>query len=445
MSEKILYIEPFSGASGDMLLSALCSLTDQFDLIESLPNKLNLPDGKIVIQELTKNGIVCKHVKIVDLNGDAHNHDHHHDHSHDHTHDHDGHGHHHHDHQHHHHHEHEDHDHQHEHLDHAHHHRGLKEINQIIEAGDISANAKAIAKEIFLIIGESEAKIHNIPLETIHFHEVSGVDSILDIVGCAVLLDLLDVNKTYCDPICTGFGTVKTQHGLLPIPAPATFDIAKDLPLFKGDEKGEKLTPTGAAIIKYLNPDFAVPTLRRLQTSYGPGQKDFKNPNVIRISLIEPVTPSNLSEGDDDQTMIKIECNLDDTRAELLGHDFQERLLATGAVDFYFSSTQMKKARPGLKLEVLAPGNLLEKITAFILEETSTIGLRYHYVYRKILPRTQVELDSPYGKIIVKESILRSGEKRQKIEFESIKVLAVQHNKSPAIIERDLYQWLANH
>jgi pyridinium-3,5-bisthiocarboxylic acid mononucleotide nickel chelatase len=241
-----LYIEPFSGLSGDMLLSALCGLADYYDEIVDLPARLKLPDGKVVIDQVNKNGIVCRHVRIIDLHETPDQHHHH----------------------------------------HHHHHRHLKDILQIIDHGDLTPQAREIAKDIFTIIGKSEARIHNMDLDKIHFHEVSGVDSILDIVGCAVLIDRLEIGKTYSEPVCTGFGMVKTQHGLLPVPAPATADILMNLPTYTGDEEGERVTPTGAAILKYLDPDFSIPEIRREKIAYGPGRKDFIGPNVVRVSLL---------------------------------------------------------------------------------------------------------------------------------------------------------------
>lgn len=428
MKKNILYIEPFSGASGDMFLSALCTLSDGHDLISQLPDKLHLHDGKIEINQLDKNGIVCQHVKVIDLSEkknpsaptdhQPHDHSHHHDHSHDHSHDHHHHDHHHHD------------DHSH---DHHHSHRTLTDILKIIDKGHISAGAKQIARDIFEIIGRSESSIHQVPLETIHFHEVSGVDSILDIVGCAVLLDTLKIEKTFCDSICTGFGSVKTQHGMLPVPAPATFDIIQDMPFEKGPEAGEKLTPTGAAIIKYLDPTFLIPPLRRIQTAYGPGEKDFHQPNVLRLSLVEEATMSK------EENLMIVECNLDDVRAEYLGQDFQEQLLSKGAVDFHFTNTQMKKGRPGLKLTAMVPAASLDTMCDFILEQTSTIGVRYYAVQRKILARRQIEISTPYGTVHVKETTTPQGLTRQKIEYDSIKALAEQHDMSLPQMERKLY------
>lgn len=259
-----LYIEPFSGLSGDMILSALCSLTDAWEEIATLPDKLHLPDGKVEVAAVNVNGIVCNHIKIIDLNEQAEK--------------------------------------KHGQLlqlqpQHHHAHRHLKDILTIIDKGHISDGAKTIARAIFTLIGESEARVHNIPLEKIHFHEVSAVDSILDIVGCAVMLDKLEVTQTYSDAICTGYGMVKTQHGILPVPAPATADLLRGMPVYKGDEEGEKVTPTGAAILRYLKPDFKPQVFSVEKIAYGPGQKRFRNPNVVRISILEEQTSKKKQPG----------------------------------------------------------------------------------------------------------------------------------------------------
>ena len=421
-----------------MFLSALSSLTDGFDLIASLPQKLNLEDGQVQFREVSKNGIVCKQVKIIDLNIELnHEHNHHH------------HGnHHHHSHEHHHHHL-TDYvkmgwnkvaavfGHHHHHGDH-HHHRGLDDIIGIIDGGDISDNAKKIAKEIFLIVGESESRIHNIPVDKIHFHELSGVDSILDIVGCAVLLDLLKVEKTYCDPICTGFGNVKTQHGLLPIPAPATKDIVKGMPVYKGKEPGEKLTPTGAAVLKYLKPSFDVPVTKSIRVAYGPGEKDFRYPNVIRLSIVEKINHAVFNPKSDAQ-MIMIDCNVDDGIPEYLGSDFQRDLLRQGAIDFYFTSAHMKKGRPGVMLSVLTTNNNLEQVSDYILNNTSTIGVRHYPVSRITLPRKNIIMDTKYGPVNVKEAIMPSGKKKYKIEFDSILEIKNKNDLNLTDLQHELY------
>ncbi|WKN43684.1 nickel pincer cofactor biosynthesis protein LarC [Tunicatimonas pelagia] len=403
---SVLYIEPFAGLAGDMLLSALCGLCDGYDEVIGLPEKLNLPDGKVEISTVNKNGIVCKHVKIIDLNEAAqpngqgattHSHSHKHTHSHD-----------------------QGHSHSH---NHSHAHRHLSHINDIIDKAEISDNARKIAKEIFLIIGKSESKVHDIPLEKIHFHEVSAVDSILDIVGCAVMLDTLNVEKTYSDPVCLGSGTVKTQHGVLPVPAPATADILRGIPTFKGNEPGEKTTPTGAAILQYLNPDFSVPTSAIKQSAYGPGTKDFTVANVVRVSLLAS-SPIEQAE------MYVIETQLDDTSSEILGSDFQQQLLELGASDFYYTPIHMKKGRPGLKISVLTSPPSLEKACEFILEHTPTIGLRYYKVGKQMLSRNALEIETEYGTVKVKESIKPSGRRQRKIEYDSLREISQKLNKS---------------
>lgn len=388
---SILYVEPFSGLAGDMLLGALCGLTDGYDEIKALPDQLHLHDGKIEISELEKNGIVCKHVKVIDLNPDQehhHSHDHDHDHDHGHSHNH-GHG------------------------------RHLSDIIHLIDHGHISDGAKAIAKGIFQEIGEAESSVHDIPIEKIHFHEISGVDSIIDIVGCAVLLDKLGIEKTYSDSVCTGFGMVKTQHGLLPVPAPATALLLKGLPSFKGDEEGERVTPTGAAILRFLKPEFTTPALSVSKVAYGPGQKDFIGPNVVRLSLVSEVDAPK-------ETLYVIETNLDDCSPELLGESFQECLLGAGAVDFTMTPVTMKKGRPGLKLSVLCKAEKLDVVCDYILENTTTIGVRYYAAERKELSREAVSLETQYGAVQAKRVTTPSGKTRLKAEHEDLQRLAAE-------------------
>ena len=403
-----LYVEPFSGLAGDMLLGALCGLTDGYEDIQSLPGKLHLHDGKVEINEVEKNGIVCKHVKVTDLNegkethyhshGDDDHHERSHDHSHNHTHG-----------------------------------RHLSDILRLIDNGHISDGAKEIAKGIFQLIGEAESSVHDIPIEKIHFHEISGVDSIIDIVGCAFLLDKLQISKTYADPICVGFGMVKTQHGLLPVPAPATALLLQGMPSFKGEEKGERVTPTGAAILKYLKPEFSTPTLVVNKVAYGPGQKDFIGPNVVRLSLASEAAASKKS-------LVVVETNLDDCSPELLGEHFQAELLKTGAVDFTLSSVTMKKGRPGLKLSVLVKGGDLDVVSDFILENTTTIGVRYYAVERKELERESVSLKTQFGEVRWKKVLTPSGKIRIKPEYDDLQRVASENNISVIQLKQEL-EW----
>ena len=383
-----IYVEAFSGLSGDMFLSAFAMLNDSFDILEELPQKLKLTDAKVNISSTSKNGIVCKQVKVIDLNNTQQTH-----------------------------------------------HRHLSTINDIIENADISVNAKKIAKEIFLIIGNAESEIHNIPLEKIHFHEISGVDSIIDIVGCAVLIDKLKIKNTYASAVCTGFGFVNTQHGKLPVPAPATAKILTGIPCYKGDESGEKVTPTGAAILKYLNPDFNVPVLTIKKVAYGPGEKEFISPNVLRLSLCQ------LDDNKEDTFIV--ETNIDDMSGEFLGVEFQKKLLKKGAFDFYFTDVQMKKSRKGILLSCFVMKKDIEKLSNFILEHTTTIGIRYYSVKRMVLKRKIKKVNSKYGSVNVKIVTTPSGKKRVKIEYEDMVVLSKKYNVPLHILQQEIIKTIS--
>jgi len=410
---KTLYIEPFSGLSGDMFLGALCGLLDAYDEVKDLPQLLNLPDGRVEVSQVEKNGIVCRHVNVIDLNSTAsseHSHDHHHGHGHTHSHSH----------------EHESESHSHSHS----HHRHLSDIVDLIEKADITQSARTIAKDIFQLIGEAESQVHDIPIEKIHFHEISAVDSIIDIVGCAVLIDRLGSLTTYSEPICTGHGMVNTQHGLLPIPAPATAKLLQGMPCYKGDEKGERVTPTGAAILRFLSPQFESPTLTIDRSAYGPGKKDFVGPNVLRLSIGSQSKPSS--------RLYSIETNLDDCSPELLGTGFQERLFEAGAIDFTLSSVLMKKGRPGFHLSVLAPQEKREGVCDCILENTTAIGVRFFPVERKILDRSEQTVSTEFGKIRVKSVTTPSGQSRFKAEHDDLLDASQAHGVSVSRIKRSV-------
>ena len=410
-----LYIEPFSGLSGDMFLGALCGLLEAYDDLEVLPQKLNLPDGRVEITSVEKNGIVCRHVNVVDLNEPTNvHHDHGRKHEHEHPHQHhkhdEGHSHSH------------SHDHPHRHVHGSHEHRHLSEIIELIDNADITDSARKISKEIFQLIGKAESEVHNIPIEKIHFHEISAVDSIIDIVGCAVLIDQLGSLTTYSEPVCVGHGMVDTQHGLLPIPAPATAKLLQGIPYYKGDEKGERVTPTGAAILKYLNPIFESPTLKIDRSAYGPGKKNFIGPNVLRLSL------GTISQAS--SAIYSIETNLDDSSSELLGSDFQAQLLEQGAIDFTLTQALMKKGRPGHLLSALASHEDLESVCDFILENTTAIGIRYYPISRKILDRTEEAVSTEFGTIRVKTVNTPSGKERRKAEYEDLSRVAKKQGVS---------------
>ncbi|KAB8137604.1 LarC family nickel insertion protein [Gracilibacillus oryzae] len=302
--EKRLYLDCFSGISGDMTIAALMDTAGiQLEFLEGELSKLHLEDEyQLKLSRVNKNGISSLKFDVIygehhHEDGHHHEHGHHHHHDEEHTHGH-GHTHHHHDHEHTHTHDHHDHkqthDHSHGHHhnhthDHGHHHhRTYKDIVALIESSDLDQSVKELALKIFKVIGEAEAKIHGMDLETVHFHEVGAIDSIVDIVGTAILVDKLAINKVISSPVPVGSGRIKIDHGLYPVPAPATLEILKDVPLKSTNIKGELTTPTGAAIVKVLAEEFSdsIPDMTVKQIGYGAGTKTFKdNPNVLRIIL----------------------------------------------------------------------------------------------------------------------------------------------------------------
>lgn len=409
---NILKIEAFAGMSGDMFLGALCGLADAYEEIKELPDILHLKDEvRIEVSDVNKTGVACKHVKVVDLkhvqtkhtgfslNQDPHQHDHNHTHVH----------------------AHDDPTHAHTHTDH--HHRHLKDIYQIIDNGHLSQRARDIAKKIFLALGEAEANVHGMPLEKIHFHEVGAIDSIMDIVGTAWLLDKLDITKTYSTPITTGFGFVMTEHGKLPIPCPATQVLLHGFPTQAGEQRGEMTTPTGAAILKYLNPDFEMPVLKEMKTNYGPGERDFEIPNTLRLSICNTTNKEN--------EVIVMQTNIDDNTGEYLGIEFQDELFEAGALDVYMQQVIMKRGRPGIILNIMCHRADYQRLSTLITEKTSTIGIRYYPVNRLELERKNYSVTTSLGLVHLKEVTTPKGKKRFKVESKDIMRISKELNLSP--------------
>lgn len=297
---KILYFDCFSGMSGDMTIGALLDAGGDFSHLESELKKLNFADEyELKMDKVVKNGITGTKFDVVLKNGEhhhdhshehTHNHDHTHNHEHHHTHGegHDHHEHHHHVHSHEHSHDHE-HSHHHDHGDHHHHHRAYRDIVQMISESDLSDKVKNMSLQIFKKIGEAEGKIHGMPLETVHFHEVGAVDSIIDIVGTAILLEQLEVEEIKASPIPTGSGKIHIDHGIYPVPAPATLEILRGVPIANSEVRGELTTPTGAAIAAVLAKEFCTfPSMKVKKVGYGAGTKTFpQHPNVLRVVIGE--------------------------------------------------------------------------------------------------------------------------------------------------------------
>ncbi len=362
---KTLKIEPFSGISGDMTLAALIDLGASAQRLQSLPARLGFPDVTIEIGEVQKCGIRCAKVNIIDQTEPVVRH--------------------------------------------------LSDIIGMIDAADLADGVKTLARHIFTLLGEAEAAVHGIAVEKVHFHEVGAVDSIMDIVGAALLLNDLDYSQVIVGPICTGSGFINCDHGKFPVPAPATELLLQGLPTFTGDIATEMTTPTGAAILKALAPRFDTASLQITRSGYGAGDRDFENqPNCVRMSLGEATVEASATT---DQVVV-IQTNLDDISGELLGGHFQDSLLANGALDFSLSAVMMKKGRPGHCLEVLCQETDRQRLTDIILTGTTTIGVRYWPAERTILTRSEQIVSTQFGDIRLKCVALPGGGVRRTPEYE---------------------------
>jgi hypothetical protein len=278
-------------------------------------------------------------------------------------------------------------------------HRHLSHILTIIDRATISARAKKNAAEVFHRLAEAESSVHGVSIEKVHFHEVGAADSIADIVGACVAFDLLNVDDVHSSPINVGSGTVMTEHGVLPIPAPATANLLAGKPIYARGPAMELTTPTGAALAATLSSAFGVlPPMRISSVGHGAGDRDFKeSPNVLRVLIGERT-------GAPESTVVSvIEANIDDSSPQVLGYAL-ERLMEAGALDASLSPLQMKKNRPGSLLRVIARPQDQELLAQLVFAETSTLGLRIHSAERRIETRQIVEVDTQFGKIRIKVS-----------------------------------------
>ncbi|MEZ5353477.1 MAG: nickel pincer cofactor biosynthesis protein LarC, partial [Bryobacteraceae bacterium] len=276
-------------------------------------------------------------------------------------------------------------------------HRHLHHISAMIDASSLTPGAKKRAHNIFAKLAEAEASVHGTSIEKVHFHEVGAVDSIADVCGAAQALDMLGIDRLVCSPVNTGSGTVHTEHGLLPVPAPATARLLEGVPVYARGPALELTTPTGAAIAATLASGFgALPTMRITATGYGAGDRDFaEHANVLRVILGDSVQAAEST------TVSVIEANIDDSTPEVLGHAMTV-LAEMGALDVTLSAVSMKKNRPGVVLGVIARPDDREALVAALFAETSTFGVRIHEAERRVQPRQLVPVDTPYGPIRVK-------------------------------------------
>lgn len=443
---KSLYLECNAGISGDMLVAALLDLGADKEALDKALQSIPAKGFEYKISRVSKAGVDCCDFDVIldeehanhdhDMaflhgNGDAvvhsHEHEHHHDHEHEHEHEH----HHDHEHEHEHHHEHE-HEHEHSHVPHEHHHhhehRGLQEVIAIIDATDMSTAAKELALKIFDIIADAEAKAHAVEKNAVHFHEVGAIDSIVDIVAIAVCADTLGVENVIVPELCEGRGTVRCQHGVLPVPVPATANIMQRfgfnvrlLPV-----QGEFVTPTGAAAAAALMTTDELPqSFKILGIGLGAGKRQYERPSILRALMIEDnAQKKNSVNSNALQTdcICQLQSDIDDCSGELLGYTL-ERLLAAGALDAHYQPVFMKKSRPAWELTVICREEDRAKLEALIFAETTTIGVRRARMERTVLPRRRDVVHTAYGDVAVKRCLLDSGE-RCYVEYDSAVKLA---------------------
>ncbi len=433
MNKKILYFDILSGISGDMSIGALLDLDTGMNL-EKLNlelNKLNLDGYRLSVAKTQKNGITGTKFDVIldDIVQLDHDHDHGHDHKHTHLHAHD--------------HEHA-HTHDHHHIDslkseskenesgitlvHEHHHRTYKDIITLIEDSALNENVKNLAKAIFLNIGLAEAKIHDKNLDEVHFHEVGAIDSIIDIVGIAICIDALKVDEIISSSVHVGTGFVKSQHGVIPVPAPATLEILKGVPVYSRGIRSELVTPTGAAIIKTIVNDFStLPEMTINKIGYGHGTKDLEITNTLRVILGEKKTKivdNNVNQIDN---VVVLETNIDDMSSEIYTYLY-EKLLQNGALDVFSTPIVMKKNRPAYKLSVMCNNNDKDNIEKIIFKETTTFGIRSYEVQRSILERNFTKIDTSFGEVSVKNGYLDGELIKSSFEFEDLKKIAIEKN-----------------
>jgi uncharacterized protein (TIGR00299 family) protein len=413
---RIGYLDCFSGISGDMLLGAMVDAGVPLTLFSHTASALEV-GARLEARKVMRGGLSATQVKVLigETAGEEHAH-HEHAHSHGHDHSHDGdqaheHGH--------------DHEHTHEHIhDHAHH-RSLSTILGIIRSASLAEIVKDRAARAFQLLGEAEAGIHSIPIEEVHFHEVGAVDTIVDIVCAAAGAASLGIDHWIASPLNVGSGTVRCAHGTLPVPAPATLALLGDAPIYSAGPPMERVTPTGASILRMLDVQYAaLPALRVSATGYGAGGRETPGePNVLRLLVGEGSDAAHSAV----EPIAVIETVIDDSTPQLLAY-VSELLLSAGAWDVYRVPVQMKKGRTGVHLTVLASPDLLPALRDLLFRETTTIGLHWRIENKISLEREFATVETEWGPVRMKVARWPSGEvANASPEYEDCRKLATQH------------------
>ncbi|KZL90440.1 nickel pincer cofactor biosynthesis protein LarC [Clostridium magnum] len=423
---KILYYDCFCGISGDMNLAALIDLGVPKEYLLQELSKMNLnSEYEIKIERAAKLGITGTRVDVIlkdKLEDRTHSqeqalHGHNHEHTHGHSHHHEGEEHNHGENNHSHRESHKEHVHTHQ-----HHHRNLKDIKEIVNSSDLSDKVKKRSLDMFMKVAEAEAKVHGKDLYEVHFHEVGAIDSIVDMVGAAICLDYLEVDKIIASPVQVGGGFVKCAHGLMPVPAPATVEILKNIPINIGIVQFETTTPTGAAILASNAHEFTPKIDFSIKkVAYGIGHRDLEIPNVLRVYLGEREGSEEVGE------MYIIETNIDDMNPEFYGY-LEEKLFEVGALDVVKTPIFMKKGRPAIKLSVSVNERNEENVLDIIFQETTSIGVRKCKVEKIMLNREFSKVKTEYGDITIKKSYYKGKLVKYKPEYEECKIIAKEKN-----------------
>ena len=374
-SKRVIYFDCFSGISGDMILGALVSLGVDIKEILNCLKSLNLKGFKLNSRQVKRNGFIGTKVNVV-LNHTAQK---------------------------------------------PHHARSFKDIKSLIEKSDLPKIVKFNSIAIFRRIAKVEAKVHGTTINRIHFHEVGAIDSIIDIVGGSLAMNLLDADLIVSSAINTGEGVVKCDHGILPVPAPATLELLKGIPCYSSGVEKELTTPTGAAFIGYFAEKFgSLPNMDILSTGYGAGAHEIKKiPNLLRIVL------GRCEESSYQGSMKVIETNIDDMNPEFYDYVI-DQLFKVGAVDVFFAPINMKKNRPGILLSVITSTEYFDSVVQVLLKETSTLGVRHYDVDRVVLPRKQIMIMTRFGKVRVKIGGLDESTRTISPEYEDCRKIALK-------------------
>jgi uncharacterized protein (TIGR00299 family) protein len=419
---RIGYLECFSGISGDMLLGALVDAGVSFTSLSETAAALNV-GARLEMRKVSRGGLAATKVDVITADHpsepahDRQDHDHPHshgDHSHEpHTHD-----------------SHAEHTHTHEAAPaaqaHSHeHHRSLSAILAIIRSANLSESVKASSTRAFQLLGEAEAAVHSIPIESVHFHEVGAVDTIVDIVCAAAGCEALGVDRWLSSPLNVGSGTVVCQHGILPVPAPATLALIGDAPVYSAGPPMERVTPTGAVILRMLNVHYGpLPALRVRASGYGAGGRETPGqPNLLRLLAGESEEDASAVE-----SIAVLETVIDDSTPQILAY-VSELLLEAGAWDVYRIAVQMKKGRTGVQMTVLCRPDLVQPLRDLLFRETTTIGIHWRLENKVALEREFRKVATPWGEVSVKIARWPSGQvANASPEYEDCRRLATLHS-----------------